>query len=148
MSTHSSLPTVPGILRLVISSANLGRYDGKINNQSWVCDFALAKDAHSAAMLRPRHELLDEISEWQRAGSRAHCERGMREVVRDMEVADLADELLRVRRAGAAEFGSQLRHFLRRLLYRAAPSLCDKWMTLLDKYDLVPPAGEAYSLTN
>lgn len=30
-----------GFLRVVVSSANLGRYDSEINNQTWVCDFPL-----------------------------------------------------------------------------------------------------------
>ncbi|KAL1511549.1 hypothetical protein AB1Y20_006343 [Prymnesium parvum] len=29
-----------GFLRVVVSSANLGRYDASINNQTWACDFA------------------------------------------------------------------------------------------------------------
>ena len=57
-----------GFLRLIISSANLGRYDAKINNQVWACDFVRRADAARALAPLSREELLDELRDEWRSG--------------------------------------------------------------------------------
>ena len=91
-------------LRVIIASANLGDYDGNINNQFWAHDFQLKGNTTAA-------------------------------------VEPTAAE-------AAATFRSDLKRFvasmLRPLLSGAekwAAALPEQWESILDKYDLSPPAG-------
>ena len=122
-------PADAGFLRLVISSANLGRYDAKINNQQWCCDFAPTADALAAVRALDKPALRAELEE-----------RGVDEL-RGAELHERQTELLRARRADSADFGADLRRFLRALLASAAPPLWEAWQATLDKYELTPPAG-------
>ena len=129
-----------GFLRLVISSANLGRYDAKINNQFWVCDFVRSDDAAAAVQQLGESELKAELEE-RGIDFDALYEGGSR------EVSEWRAELMGARRRDSAEFGSDLRLFVRRLLQPAAPELYELWADLLDQYELVPPPGTHLILT-
>ncbi|EOD40224.1 hypothetical protein EMIHUDRAFT_251268, partial [Emiliania huxleyi CCMP1516] len=118
-----------GFLRLAISSANLGRYDAKINNQVWACDFVRAQDAVEAARALGVSQLKAELKE--RRVDAAGCS----------EKAELAERLVEARRADSAGFGADLLFFVERLVGRAAPELFRQWEALLSRYDLTPPAG-------
>ena len=124
-------PAGSGFLRLVISSANLGRYDAKINNQQWACDFCRVVDAPKAIASLPRaamkQELLEHgISLQQLAG----C-----------EIGDWRAELLEARRASSIGFAADLLRFVFALLGSSAPELWEQWQETLGRYELTPPVG-------
>ena len=130
-------PTGAGCLRLVISSANLGRYDTRINNQFWVCDFVRSDEAAAAVRQMDRQAVLYELHE--RRGS----DQGDAPHTQDAAV----EKLVEARREDSLEFSSDLRLFVRRLLEASAPAIHEQWEALLSKYDLTPPVGTQLILT-
>ena len=119
-----------GFLRMVISSANLGRYDAKINNQLWACDFVRTRDAMATVGKLSVRELKRELTDEWRVDISGLC-----------EMSELHQALLDARREGSYEFRSDLSRFVRRLLHPTAPQLYEQWQELLDQYELTPPAG-------
>ena len=124
-------PSGNGFLRLAISSANLGRYDAKINNQVWVCDFCAPSDAAAAVRALSKQQLRQELDE-----------RGVPLApLKGLDLATWQASLLQARGLASADFGCDLRRFLRALLQSAAPPLWAIWDGVLRRYDLIPPAG-------
>ncbi|KOO21985.1 hypothetical protein Ctob_000443 [Chrysochromulina tobinii] len=119
-----------GFLRLIISSANLGRYDAKINNQVWACDFVRCEDAEEALASLSVKDLKRECIHDYGVDLGGGCER------REWQQA-----LLEARRTATADFGADLRRFVRALLERVSPALWKLWEDTLANYELCPPLG-------
>ena len=119
-----------GFLRLVISSANLGRYDAKINNQVWACDFMRCEDAEEALASLSVKDLKRECIHDYGVDLGGGCERH-----------EWQQALLEARRTATADFGSDLRRFVRALLERVSPALWKQWDDTLANYELCPPLG-------
>ena len=119
-----------GFLRLVISSANLGRYDAQINNQFYAIDFVRKADAMQAVRELGFRAVRDELrDEW-------------RVETRGLEKHELCEALLTARREGSQDFKDSLYRFVRALLFEPmADHLYDLWEGILDRYEITPPAG-------
>ena len=150
-------------LRVVISSANIGRYDAKINNQFWVHDFP-------ARRAEPRPPPRAPLEKWEgRWGpaSRVRAPLAPLAIAADSEDDDDDDAAaarnvaageaavvaasgggkLVARRSGAGasrSFGDELFDFVRAMLEPTAtarPDLQDTWRNIFDEHDMTPPAG-------
>ncbi len=146
-------------LRVVISSANIGRYDAKINNQFWVHDFPARRgerpppraplerwEGRWGPASRVRAPLAplpisadDDDDDATAAGSVAAAEAPV--------AAASGGGKLVSRRGGAGAdrtFGGELFDFVRAMLVPTAsarPDLLDTWRSIFDDHDMTPPEG-------